>query len=92
MPTASSPPKLVPTAAASAQSGLPITTLRTMTRQGLPCVRVGSKLYFDLDKLDAWLDAAAERSSVAAAAEVVAKARAAAEARAAAAALLGGAA
>lgn len=47
--------KLVPTAAASAHTGIPVYRLRELARQGMPCVHVGRKLYYDLEKCDAWI-------------------------------------
>lgn len=49
-------PKLVPTSAASKHTGLPVYRIRALTVQGMPCVRIGSKLYFDLAEVDAWID------------------------------------
>lgn len=64
--TTPSSPKLVTTAATSAHTGLADSTIRRLVREGLPCVRVGSKLYFDLARVDAWLDARADAASAAA--------------------------
>ncbi|OHT54088.1 hypothetical protein BKG59_22365 [Mycobacteroides chelonae] len=30
--------------------------MRALVRQGMPCVRVGAKLYFDLTEIDSWID------------------------------------
>ena len=55
MPTAAPAPypKLVPTAVAATHMGLPDETIRRLVRKGLPCVRIGAKFYFDLDKVEA---------------------------------------
>lgn len=49
-------PKLAPTARAAKHTGLPVSRMRALTRQGMPCVRVGAKLYFDLAEVDSWID------------------------------------
>jgi hypothetical protein len=71
MPTAAPTaphPKLVPTTVASGHTGLKTDTLRKLVRDGLPCVRIGPKFYFDLEKVDAWLDRVAESAAGSAAA------------------------
>jgi hypothetical protein len=75
MPSAAPHPKLVPTAVAAAHTGLPDETIRRLVRKGLPCVRIGPKFYFDLDKVDDWFDRAAE-SAAEAVAETAASPRA----------------
>jgi hypothetical protein len=76
MPTAAPTaphPKLVPTTVAAAHTGLPDETIRRLVRKGLPCVRIGPKFYFDLDKVDDWFDRAAECAAAeTAAAEAIA--------------------
>lgn len=49
-------PKLAPTATAAKHTGLPKSRMRALIRQGMPCVRVGTKLYFDLAEVDSWID------------------------------------
>lgn len=49
-------PKLAPTARAAKHTGLPVSRMRALVRQGMPCVRVGAKLYFDLAEIDSWID------------------------------------
>ena len=56
-------PKLVPTTVAAAHTGLPDETIRRLVRKGLPCVRIGPKFYFDLDKVNDWFDRAAESAA-----------------------------
>jgi hypothetical protein len=54
-PTTLTSPKLVPTFGASAHTGIPVYRLRALAQQGMPCVHIGRKLYFDLDEVDAWI-------------------------------------
>lgn len=60
--TASPParPKLVPTSVLSAHLGVSDHTTRRLAREGMPHVKVGTKLYFDLAKADAYLDRLAD--------------------------------
>lgn len=48
-------PKLVPTYGASAHFGIPAYRLRALAQQGMPCVHIGRKLFFDLDEAGAWM-------------------------------------
>ena len=50
-------PKLVPTSGAVEHTGLPGYRLRALVHRGMPCARVGTKFYFDLAEVDAWIDA-----------------------------------
>ncbi|MBF9319834.1 helix-turn-helix domain-containing protein [Mycobacteroides chelonae] len=48
-------PTLVPTKHASVHTGIPVYRLQALTHQGMPCVHIGRKLYFNLDEVDAWI-------------------------------------
>lgn len=53
--TTLSRPKLTPTAETSEITGIPIYRLRALVHEGLPCVHIGRKLYFNPDAVTAWL-------------------------------------